>query len=281
MLLCQKKKKVGSLYGRPLVEGDPNYVKDREILVKKENKFVTLAERKKGGLQTLSKACSTVENFGLIYSFQIDEDAGFPSSKLQTGIICNPDTLEELFKFLPYIRYNPKTNEAEPFLFSRYYVDSYIPYTQFREKSGSHWKDKEYCQEILQDLVTLKLRPMENPIFTHFLCHPYIGTTWACFKNGVLQGIWDTSNIYLEPFEVSSIFFRGCASCNCNGEKVEDTIEIASSMPDSTLKDVDNKPATDETCLVCYGVPLILSPMVNGAFTIGKLSGTSTFVLVI
>jgi hypothetical protein len=59
-----KKKRVGYLYGRPVVEGDENEINAHEILAKKENDNITLAAEGGRGIKSISDVSSAEKKFG-------------------------------------------------------------------------------------------------------------------------------------------------------------------------------------------------------------------------
>lgn len=95
-----KKKKVGILYGRPLVEGNVNYIKPPEILVKRENKSITLAERGGRGIKSISDQSSAEDKYGDVRLMMTMSSSGV---SLIIDSYYNPKTLKEVFTFLPTI----------------------------------------------------------------------------------------------------------------------------------------------------------------------------------
>ena len=72
-----KKKRVGYLYGRPVVEGDENEINAHEILAKKEDGYITLAANN-NGLKSISHISSAGDKFGEIYVMSCSTSANDP-----------------------------------------------------------------------------------------------------------------------------------------------------------------------------------------------------------
>jgi hypothetical protein len=62
-------RKIGELKGKPIVEGNPNEIKNNQIHIKTEGGGITLSERKNGNLETISGGSSGKEGNKLYYYY--------------------------------------------------------------------------------------------------------------------------------------------------------------------------------------------------------------------
>lgn len=77
-------RKIGELKGKPIVEGNPNEVKNNQIHAKTEGENITLSERKNGSLETISGGSSNNSNFEYWYVKYV------PESPMTQGGINTP-----------------------------------------------------------------------------------------------------------------------------------------------------------------------------------------------
>lgn len=263
-----KKKKVGNLYGRPLVEGDPNYIKNKEILVKKEGKFVTLAERQRNELLTLSSISDTGENYGDIKIAMVL----YPTEGLKIDIIYNPDTLHAVAKKVPTLAYSSDYKCAEAF---EYTIDSELFMLYFKDveiAKDDKWFDRNILVNLIKDNVVSAYN-YEVPGIKRLAPLIFFRVPFASFKDGILKGIGTTKeNTKAGAKYPQNICF---SSANYKGDSVEDKFEIAGYVENEAMN-----VATDESYIVVKNSLMTFSPLVNGIFTIGTLAGTSDLVLI-
>lgn len=266
-----KKKKVGNLYGRPLVEGDPNYIKGKEILVKKEDKYITLAERKKIGLQTLSNVSTVGENYGI---------ATFKSTgtSMVAQAIYNPSNIQEVFNPLPSLSYSIEDKQGvsiiRDILAELWGLLEHIPIIKIAEEAK--WVDTDIIKSLIKDNMNFSYADtLSVDICGITVIAPMIQIRlpYAAFENGHLMGVGTTTDSStLEQIDFQDLHF---SSINYKGDAVEDKFEIA-----GTTKNTAMNVATDESYVVVKNAILLISPLINAAFTVGVLTGTSDLVLI-
>lgn len=265
-----KKKKIGKLYGRPLVEGDPNCINNKDILIKKEDNFITLAERKKGRLQTLSNVSTTGKNYGM---FKLAMETSSVPSVVKVTSVYNPCTLKEAFFTLSTLC---MVDSESAIAVDEELSDSIeILYTSGARLDKDVWLDKETIKNLIKENMvdTASELTLEFPglkYFTPIIC---ITFPFASFKDGLLKEVGSTKNSYrMEEGWVYDIYF---SSINYKGDTVTDKFDIAGYEKSKAMDK-----ATDESYIVVTSPILILSPLVNGVFVIGKLAGTTDIVLI-
>lgn len=264
-----KKKKIGKLYGRPLVEGDPNCINNKDILIKKEDNFITLAERKKGRLQTLSNVSTIGEDYGM---FRLAMETSSVPSVVKVTSVYNPCTLKEAFSTLP--TFCMVDSESATAVDEDISEDIQLLYI-VKSMGKDVWLDKETIKKIIKENMksyTSELT-LEFPGLKYFTPTICISFPFASFKDGLLKEVCTTSsNSYIQSTFIDKVYF---SNINYKGDIVTDKCNIAGGVVNRVL----NK-ATDESYIVVKSPLLILSPLVNGVFAIGKLAGTSDMVLI-
>lgn len=264
-MVIYEKEKIGKLYGRPLVEGDPNCINNKDILIKKEDNFITLAERKKGRLQTLSNVSTIGKDYGM---FSLTIITVFNHYDIKVTSVYNPCTLKEAFFTLPnLIMVDSEGAAVMDINISEFTQLLYVP-----EKSIDKdvWLDKETIKNLIKENMVdttseLTLEFLGLKYFTPIVC---IQFPFASFKDGLLKEVGSTENSYrMEEGGVYDIYF---SSINYKGDTVTDKFDIAGVEKSKAMGK-----ATDESYIVVKSPLLILSPLVNGVFVIGKLAGTT------
>lgn len=271
-----KKKKVGILYGRPLIEGDVNYIKSPEILVRCENKSITLAERGGRGMKSISDQSSAEDRYGDIklainavtYTVTIDS-------------YSNPKTLKEVFSFVPSVMYDSSVGldiSEQGLIAGSVSLLSSLVYAMQDELSLTPINVWIGTEDIPDKIKELKVQIIATKAlnFKYLLPVWYIDVPYAAFQNGHLKGIWSSiqNNYYgSNTLQGSYIFY----DTNYKGEEVEDSFAIMGTMNNANVI----IPVTpDENYIQAYRPYLIVSPLVDGLFTIAVHKETDTLVLV-
>lgn len=91
-------RKIGELKGKPIIEGNPNEIKNNQIHAKtEEGGGITLSERKNGSLETISGGNNTSSGNNEILYYKIDR------SKFETQIPKLEMSVSNLFYYHPYV----------------------------------------------------------------------------------------------------------------------------------------------------------------------------------
>lgn len=264
-------KKVGTLYGKPLVEGDPNLVRGSEILVNKEDKYITLATRDKGDMKSLSDFSSMEGRF---YNIEVMYSSRNPENTRVIKTHYNPDTLEKMFSNLPYISYDSSTGGITCFIRYTFSSSKIFNYCTGSDYLGSTvWLDRQESKEKIKEF----LNTLEPSQYTGYL-YPInkldgIRITMA-FRNGHFKGIIfnDTAHFSYQEFLSSPIGSSSVIFTNDKGEETDDSFGIVGSKTNPSTLTIDGSYVT--------GRPLLLiSPLVNGMFVLGTFKGSKDLVL--
>lgn len=278
-----KKKRVGYLYGRPVIEGDENEINAHEILAKKEDGYITLAANN-NGLKSISHISSAGENFGdLVLGMGITKNS---TVYVYVEEVLNPTTLEDLFFFLKYNSLNGTTitpNNSMPLSYMIAETGGF-PFLNSTITAENTWKDQAFIKQYIEDSFSsfsdcTPLSPYHDiqivPIFSisggEALCYS--------FKKGILQGIWTKES---QEFTILGIGSLGvgnkCSVVKTNTKKVEveDIFYIAGDTYVYSQGVID----TDESYIACNNPILFMSPFVNALFVLAVKADTNTPVLV-
>lgn len=265
-----KKKKVGILYGRPLIEGDVNYIKPPEILVKQENESITLAERGNRGMKSISDQSSAEDKWGDVRLIMSLDNS---SVLLIIDSYYNPKTLKEIFCFLPTI--SAYTSESLN-IDSVSYTATMFTWEMESVVVTPHysWIGKEDTVNLFKKLTgiyaTYKVLNFKGMLPLMYFRIPY-----ASFSNGKLKGIYSTGkNKSLISIRGVSSSFYFCHS-NYKGEDTNDIFSIAGNTSKTTIDD-----AMDESYVVVENSLLVASPLVDGLFAIALHNKTGSLVLI-
>jgi hypothetical protein len=79
-------RKIGELKGKPIVEGNPNEIKNNQIHIKTEGGGITLSERKNGNLETISGGSSEGASNKYINKYYIFKE-GAPNDLIEEIIM--------------------------------------------------------------------------------------------------------------------------------------------------------------------------------------------------
>lgn len=265
-------KKVGTLYGKPLVEGDPNLVRGSEILVNKEDKYITLAARnKQGEISTVSNVSTVAKQFANVGLFMNATTMEYIVRSTYT-----PTSLEEVFRPVPNIIY---TNNSDTITFTIAEIAEVLSdlfgFINTLDLDVNVWTDRESLKEKIRESYILEGKPQSNH---NNIPTAGFATFWPAFigfKQGILQGassiIGDEGGTRM--VEVSSLSLN---NSNSKGEKIEDTFDI---LGVGTPGNLPNITIDDSYILACKPL-LFISPFVNGVFVLAALQGTTNLVLV-
>ena len=263
-----KKKRVGTLYGHPLVEGDYNKVGKNEILVTRDNKKIGLSSRDISGklnpLIALNKEDVININTNTYNILQID---------------VSPTSLESLFSGLPNCEIVFAEGGEPSYINGSYVMGTFgLPanIAVYGNMDGSY--NENIGEKIIKDIFLKCFPPkIANKPFTSWLkfTPPYC---WI--KDGIIQFIrddelWVTSyigwynndaileyQIYnMDTIQVDDAF-------GYFGKGISDNYSY--NAPDEPLKGVG-----------VSGASFFIHPLLNGIFTIGVLRENPSELLVI
>lgn len=260
-----------------MVEGDINCIKTPEILVKQENKSITLAERGSRGMKSISDQSSVEDRYGDI---KISIDTGTYTITIDS--YSNPETLKEVFSFVPTVMYDSSIGldviEEQGLLGTNYTSISRIAWIKQDELALTPRNVWIGTEDIPDKIKGLKVQTISTKAlnFKNLLPVWYIYVPYAAFQNGHLKGICSKNdNTYYGDHTPngSYIFY----DTNYNGEEVEDSFAI---IGRSNNVNVSTDVPTDENYIQAFQAFLIASPLVDGLFTIAVHKETDALVLV-
>lgn len=281
MRISRKKKRVGTLYGKPVVEGPENELKAFEIIAKKENDYITLAAKnKKGGeIKSLSTFSSIGENYGDCI-MAVNQDIYF----IKTKLVINPKTLKDVF-CLDFIR--KSDDKATISFFIQSSLDVYLVDDSYLSADQSSWKDKDSIRQCLLNLCSsynsddVEHKYIFNniravPLFFYISGQPEDTSIKFAFKNGCIQGAFANkgANMLIHNMFTESTISGIAVKTNYKGDEVQDTFHILGTSVNTEV------PYMDSSHIALCRPILLISPFVNALFAVAIKSDDNTLVLV-
>lgn len=286
------KKKVGQLYGKPIVEGDVNIINDHEILLRKKDKdTLSLAKKTEQGIVTsytpsLREDDIVSTTLGQTYVPIYDED-GDVSYMIGTDIWIEVlNSLQDVFSSIGnlYI-YNDEISCNAPYGYltaACYYL---LNLDEFHSKEGS-WDKEDIKKLILENISTAASRETDVAYVSTLECKHNVCWVWVSlpgvsyFKDGILTKNVSSDSSYIQFSPVTNIILKNnpqeVNNKNFKGEETKSLFKLLGSNSITTTPPED----IDESYVAIQTEYLLMHPLLNGLFTLGTLNGTDTIVIV-